>query len=147
MRSIPGVTDSVPPPPPPPAAIPAPLSVAASLAAVEGVVLGLYGVAEIVALEADRAVMGVTTALFFLVYGAGLVLCAWRMARGASWARSPVVMAQLIQLGVAWSFRGGDSVLVAVALAAVALVVLVGIFHPASLRALGGEDGTGAADA
>jgi hypothetical protein len=49
-------------------------------------------------------------------------------------------MAQLIQLGVAWSFRGGDSTLVAVALAGVALVVLVGIFHPASLRALGGED-------
>ena len=137
---MPVVTDSVPPPPRPTGPAPAPLSVAASLAAVEGLLLVLYGVAELFALEVARAVMGATTALFFLVYGAGLLFCAWRMSRRASWARSPVVMAQLIQLGVAWSFRGGDSTLVAVALAGVALVVLVGIFHPASLRALGGED-------
>jgi hypothetical protein len=137
---MPVVTDSVPPAPRPTGPVPAPLSVAASLAAVEGLLLVLYGVAELFALEMARAVMGATTAAFFLVYGAGLVFCAWRMSRLASWARSPVVMAQLIQLGVAWSFRGGDSTLVAVALAGVALVVLVGIFHPASLRALGGED-------
>ena len=138
---MPDVTDSVPAPPRPPDPLPAPLSVAASLAAVEGMLLVLYGVAEVFALEVARAVMGVTTALFFLGYGVGLVFCAWRMSRGASWARSPVVMAQLIQLGVAWSFRGGDSTLVALALGGVALVVLVGVFHPASLRALGGEDG------
>jgi hypothetical protein len=45
-------------------------------------------------------------------------------------------MAQLIQLGVAWSFWGGSSTPAAVALAVVALVVLVGVFHPASLAAL-----------
>lgn len=137
---MPLVTDSVTPAPRPRTPVPAPLAVAASLAVVEGLLLVLYGVAEIAAVEAVRAVMGVTTALFFLVYGAGLVFCAWRMVRGAAWARSPVVMAQLIQLGVAWSFRGGDSTLVALALGGVALVVLVGIFHPASLRALGGAD-------
>lgn len=137
---MPLVTDSVPPAPRPRTPVPAPLGVAASLAVVEGLLLVLYGVAELAAVEAVRAVMGVTTALFFLVYGAGLVFCAWRMVRGAAWARSPVVMAQLIQLGVAWSFRGGDSTLVALSLGGVALVVLVGIFHPASLRALGGED-------
>ncbi|HEX4976787.1 MAG TPA: hypothetical protein VFV40_02875 [Nocardioides sp.] len=135
------MTDSVPPPPRRATSVPAPLSVAASLAAVEGMLLVLYGVAELTAVEAARAVMGVTTALFFLVYGAGLVFCAWRMSRRASWARSPVVMAQLIQLGVAWSFRGGASDLVAAALASVAVVVLVGVFHPASLRALSGDEG------
>jgi hypothetical protein len=70
------------------------------------------------------------------VYGGGLVAVAWFLLRLRSWARAPVVLAQLIQLGVAWSFRGGDSVAVAVALAVVAAVVLVGIFHPASLDAL-----------
>ncbi|MFP5253657.1 MAG: hypothetical protein ACLGH4_07660 [Actinomycetes bacterium] len=134
------MTDPVPPPRRPTPPVPAPLGVAASLAAVEGILMVLYGVAELFALEVARAVMGATTALFFLVYGAGMVLCAWRMARGVTWARSPVVMAQLIQLGVAWSFRGGDSTLVAVALAGVALLVLGGVFHPASLRALGGDD-------
>lgn len=137
---MPVVTEPVPPPPRPTAPVPGPLSVAGSLAAVEGLLLVLYGVAELTVLDAARAVMGVTTALFFLVYGAGLMFCAWRMTRLASWARSPVVMAQLVQLGVAWSFRGGEATLVALALAGVALLVLVGVFHPASLRALGGED-------
>lgn len=134
------MTDPVPPAPRPDTPLPAPLVAAASLAAVEGMLMVLYGVAELTALEVARAVMGVTTSLFFLAYGAGLVFCAWRLSRRASWARSPVVMAQLIQLGVAWSFRGGAGTFVALTLAGVAVVVLAGIFHPASLRALGGED-------
>ncbi len=116
--------------------VPAPLVVAASLAAVEGVLLVLYGLVELTAVDAEKAVMGVSTAVFFLVYGAGLVFCAWRMHRRESWARSPVVMAQLIQLGVAWSFWGGSSTPAAAALGVVALLVLVGVFHPASLAAL-----------
>ena len=115
---------------------PAPLLVAGSLAAVEGLLLGLYGVAEIASTSGDRVAMGLTTAAFFLAYGGGLAWCAWLMVRGSSWARSPVVMAQLIQLGVAWSFRGGSSTPVAVGLALVALVVLGGVFHRASLQAL-----------
>jgi hypothetical protein len=46
------------------------------------------------------------------------------------------VLAQLIQLGVAWSFRSGATAFVSVLLTVVAVVVLAGIFHPASLRAL-----------
>ena len=46
------------------------------------------------------------------------------------------VLAQLIQLGLAWSFRGDPTTLVAVGLAVVAVLVLAGIFHPASLEAL-----------
>jgi hypothetical protein len=121
-------------------AVPAPLVVATSLAAVEGALLVLYGVVELTAVEGAKAVMGVSTALFFLLYGLGLIFCAWKTHRRESWARSPVVMAQLIQLGVAWSFWGGSSTPAAVALGLVALVVLVGIFHPASLAALSDED-------
>jgi hypothetical protein len=110
--------------------------VAASLAIVEGVLLVLYGLAELTAIEAEKAVMGASTTVFFLAYGAGLAFCAWRIYRRESWARAPVVMAQLIQLGVAWSFWGGSSTPAAVALGVVGLVVLVGIFHPASLAAL-----------
>jgi hypothetical protein len=102
--------------------------------------LVLYGVVELAAVEGDKAVMGVSTALFFLLYGAGLAFCAWTTYRRASWARSPLVMAQLIQLGVAWSFWGGSSTAASVALGVVALVVLAGIFHPASLAALSDED-------
>ena len=99
---------------------PAPLVVAASLVAVEGVVLLLLAVLELANLSSQRLTMGVTTAGFFAVYGAALLLFAWSVHRGHSWARSPIVLAQLIQLGLAWSFRGGDTTLVAVALAVVA---------------------------
>jgi hypothetical protein len=109
---------------------------AASLVAVEGMLLVLYGVAEIFALTGARAAMGVTTAVFFLAYGAALVFCAWSLTRLRSWARAPVVLAQLIQALVAWGFRGGDTAAVAVALLLAAVLVLVGIFHPASVDAL-----------
>ena len=55
---------------------------------------------------------------------------------GRSWARSPVILAQLIQLGIAWSFRGGDTTVVAVVLALVSLIVVVGVLHPASIAHL-----------
>ena len=85
---------------------PPPLTVAVSLAGLEGVVLVLYGLAEIASVSSTRVTMGVTTAGFFALYGAGLVFCAWQVHRRESWARGPLAMAQLIQLGLAWSFRG-----------------------------------------
>jgi hypothetical protein len=115
---------------------PAPLVVAASLVAVEGLVLLLLAVLELASLSSQRLTMGVTTTGFFAVYGGALLLLAWSVHRGRSWARSPIVLAQLIQLGIAWSFRGGDTTLVAVALAVVALIVVVGLLHPASIDAL-----------
>jgi hypothetical protein len=115
---------------------PAPLVVAASLVAVEGLVLLLLAVLELASLSSQRLTMGVTTTGFFAVYGGALLLLAWSVHRGRSWARSPIVLAQLIQLGIAWSFRGGDTTLVAVALAVVALIVVVGLLHPASIEAL-----------
>ena len=84
--------------------------------------------------------MGVTTTLFFVVYGVGLGLVAWQLRRLRSWARAPVVLAQLIQICVAWSFRGGSTTLVAVALSVVAVLVLAGIFHPASIAAMDTTD-------
>jgi hypothetical protein len=123
-----------------PPARPAPLTVAASLVAVEAAVFVILGVAEVAAFETAKAVMGASTALFFLAYGAGLGFCAWTLSRLKSWARAPIVVAQLIQLLVAWSFYGGETTLIAVGLAVVALVVLAGIFHPDSLDALAERD-------
>jgi hypothetical protein len=115
---------------------PPPLVVASSIVAVEGLLLLAYAVLELASIGTGRVAMGLTTSVFFAIYGAGLVACAWAVSRRQSWARSPIVLAQLIQLGVAWSFRGGDTTLVAVAIAVVAVVVLAGLFHPASLEAL-----------
>lgn len=131
-----------PPPPSTPAGpdkAPLPLLLAAGLVALEAVVIAVYGVVEIFAVSGNRLAMGVTTAVFFVVYGAALAGAAWLLSRLRSWARAPIVLAQLIQLGVAWSFRGGSGTVVSVLLAVAAVLVLAGIFHPASLRALADE--------
>lgn len=120
--------------------LPPPLTVAASLAAVEGVVLLMYAVLEVAATSSGRLAVGVTTSLFFAAYGGVLLACAWALTRRRPWARSPVVLAQLIQLGVAWSFRGDGTTLIAVGLAIVAAVVIAGLLHPASLAHLDEED-------
>ena len=119
---------------------PAPLKVAASLAGVEAILLVIQGVAEILAVSGERVAMGLTTAVFFVLYGAGLGFCAWALTRLRSWARAPIVVAQLIQVLVAASFWGGATTWVAVGLGVLALVVLVGIFHPASIHALAAEE-------
>lgn len=115
---------------------PAPLTVAASLAAVEALVFLGLGVVEIASFQSDKATMGATTAIFFFVYGVGLGICSWAVYRLRSWARAPIVVAQIIQLLVAWSFLGGGTTWLAVGLAIVAAIVLAGILHPQSIDAL-----------
>lgn len=119
---------------------PAILVVAVVLVGLEAVGLVLLAAAELGSLSATKATMGVTTSLFFIGYGVGLGACAWALRRLRSWARAPVVMAQLIQLGVAWSFRGGTTTAVSAALAVAAALVLLGIFHPASIAAFAATD-------
>lgn len=121
--------------PPPP-----PLVVAATLAAVEGLLLVAYGVLEAAHTHADRAAMGITTSLFFALLGGLLASCAWLVVRGRSWARSPIIVAQVMFLGLAYNFLGGSTTWVSVGLALVAAVVLAGLLHPASIEALGGDD-------
>jgi hypothetical protein len=115
------------------------LRVAASLVAVEGGLVLMFSFLELGSLSSDRFAMGITTTAFFVVYGVGLIACAWAVNRGQSWARSPIILSQLIQLGVAWSFRGGSTTPVAIALAVVALIVVAGLLHPASIDALSDE--------
>ena len=137
------VTPAQPPlPSPDQRRVPPPLVVACSLVALEAVSLVIFGVVELRSLETSKLTMGLTTSLFFAVYGVGLAVFAWLLYRLQSWTRAPVVLAQLIQLGVAWSFRSGATAFVSVVLTVVAVVVLVGVFHPASLRAVEQADGT-----
>jgi len=73
------------------------------------------------------------------LYAAGIALCARGLLRLSSWCRGPIVLAQLIELGVAWSFRGGETTWVAILLAIPAVVVLAVIFSPATTQALYGR--------
>jgi hypothetical protein len=115
---------------------PVPLLVAAGVTGLEALALVVLSVAEIFSLTSSKLTMGVSTSLFFLVYGLALGAFGWLLGRRHSWTRAPVVLTQLIQLGVAWSFRSGATTAVSALLAVLAAVVLVGVFHPASLRAL-----------
>jgi hypothetical protein len=124
--------------------LPPPLVVALSLAGLEGLLVLAYGVLEAAHVHADRAAMGVTTAVFFVSLGSAVVACAWLAAHGRAAARSPVIVVQVIVLGLAWDLRGGASTWVAVGLAVVAAVVLVGLLHPDSIAAF--TDGDGARD-
>lgn len=101
----------------------------------------MLAVLELAHVSSERMSLGVSTAVFFAAYGVVLVLCAWALSRRHGWARGPVLLTQLIQLGLAWNLR--DLVLVAVVLLVAALVVLAGMLHPASIEALA-DDPTGA---
>ena len=115
---------------------PAPLATAAGLTLIEGVLTFVFGITEVVSLDSDRLVMGLTTSLFFMAYGAVLILCAWGMNTLRPWSRGPVLLAQLIWLGLAWSFRTGDTLPIAIGFAVVAVIVLAGLLHPRSIDAL-----------
>jgi hypothetical protein len=121
-------------------ALPAPLVVAASLAALEGLLVVVYGVLEASNVHAGRAAMGITTSAFFLVLGGTLIGAAWLVGRGRPGARSPIMVVQLLLLGLAWSFHGGSTTWVAAGLATVAALVLAGLLHPASIAALNRDD-------
>ena len=70
------------------------------------------------------------------------MFCGWQLT-GVAVGAGPVLLAQLIQLGLAWGFRDGDTLPLAIGLAVVAAVVLAGLFHPASMRALDRDDAAG----
>ncbi|UFN44274.1 hypothetical protein [Nocardioides okcheonensis] len=125
---------------PEPTRVPPPLAVAASLTAVEAVVMAGLGVLELANLRSIRLTMGVTTTAFFLAAAAGLGWCAWSLWRARRWARGPVVMSQLIVLGLAWNLWAAPTRLLSVALAVVGLVTIVGLLHPASTRVLEVDD-------
>ena len=117
------------------------LVVAAVLVLLEALGWLGVGVSVVVGSDSGRMLLDVTATVFFVALGAGLLLCARGLLRVRRWARAPVVLAQLIQVLVAWSFLSGETTLVAVLLAGVAVVVLVAVLSPAATRALVRDEG------
>lgn len=120
------------------------LRVAGVVAALEGVGFLVLGVLELAHFSTTRVALGVTTTLFFLAYGGVLVLCAWAVTHGRGQGRSPLVVAQLIQVLLAWGLRDSTPAFAAL-LATSALVVAVCLVLPASTADLV-DDPTGAGE-
>jgi hypothetical protein len=108
---------------------------AAAIVSLEALTFGVLAVLELLAVSSDRVGLGVGATLFLLLVAGALAWAASRIALGESWARSPLVLAQLVQLGLAWNFRG-DPVWLAPAIALPAVVVLACLLAPPVTRAL-----------
>ncbi len=115
------------------------LRVAAAIVVAEGLAALAFGIAELVRVQNARLVVGLTTSVFFLVYAGGLAVAARGLVRLRGWSRAPVVLAQFIQLGVAWSFYGNSTSWIAIVLAVPAFVVLLVVFTPATTDAIYGS--------
>src|SRR5689334_3450508 len=109
-----GTSPSRTPSPDPAPSAPPPLTVAACLVAAEAVAFVLLAVFELADTEGEKLALGLGPALFFVASGAFLAYAAWRLYRLHSWARAPLVLAQIIQVLVGGSFWGGSTTVVAV---------------------------------
>jgi hypothetical protein len=117
------------------------MRVGAALVGAEAVALLAFAVVDLLNINSDRLTLGITNAVFFALYAAGLAFCAVGFARLSSWSRSPIVLAQVIQLGVAWSFFSRATAWLSAALAIPAAVVLVAALAPSTTQSLyGGEN-------
>lgn len=117
----------------------APLRAAAGLVLVEGILCALFGIVEMVSHHPGGVLVGIAGGFFFLAYGVGLGACAWGMHTLRPWSRSPVLLSQLLLIGLAWNVRTASPGVAAAALV-LAVVVLAGVLHPRSIDALNREE-------
>ena len=112
------------------------------MAVLEAAVLVLYGLSLLPSLQGERLAMGASAVLFFVAYGSFLGYCATQLYRLRSWARPPLVLAQLLQIFVGGSFWGGSTSFIAVIAVVTAIITIAGVFHPASIAAVEQGDPT-----
>ena len=112
------------------------LGIAAGVVAIESI--GYIAVAglDLADTSGDRLGFGEGAGLLLIAYGLGLLVAAWSIRRSRAWARAPIVVAQLIQLLLAYDLRGSGAAWVTPAMAVSALVVLACLFAPPATQAL-----------
>ncbi|QCW50373.1 hypothetical protein FE634_08060 [Nocardioides dongxiaopingii] len=95
------------------------------------IVLALLAILDV---GGDQVEIGLSVAIFFGAYGGALVAAAVGLTRQQGWARGPVLITQLIQVGLAWNVR--DVPLLAVPLAVMGVATIVLMVQPSSIAAL-----------
>lgn len=101
--------------------------------AVTCIVLAVLGLLD---LGGDSVGSGIGVSLILAVYGGFQAWAAWRVTQGDQWARSPLVVTQIIQLVIAFNLADVPR-WSTVLLAAAAVVTLACLLSPPVTRALG----------
>jgi hypothetical protein len=114
--------------------VPSSVRIAAVLVLLEALALIGYGALVLGALGGDAAA-ALSTGVFFVAYGVALLLAVRGLRQRASWARSLVVVTQLLMLGIAWNLREQPTSVVAGALAAAAVVTVAAMLSPSAAGA------------
>lgn len=116
------------------------LRLASFLMAAQALAVVIFGVAEL-ATHHRQLGFGVGAAVFFIAYGVGIGFCGWGLLDLHRWARGPTLLIELLNLGLAWSLRGGSTWGAAIILAVPSVIVLVCILLPESVEALENDGG------
>ncbi|MEH3033797.1 MAG: hypothetical protein PGN07_07090 [Aeromicrobium erythreum] len=114
------------------------LLAAGAIVVVEALAYATLAVLDLADLTSGRAGVGVGVAVMLLGYAVALVVFTAKVLGGRLWARSPLVVAQLLQVLLAWNFRG-DAWWAPLVLAGPALVCLACLLAPPVNRALAAD--------
>jgi hypothetical protein len=112
------------------------LVVAAVIVAAEAVTCVVLAVLGLLDLDGDNVASGIGVSLILALYGGFQVWAAWRVTQGDQWARSPLVVTQIIQLIIAFNLADVAQ-WITVLIGAAAVVTLACLLAPPVTRALG----------
>ncbi len=112
---------------------------AASIVGLEAAALATLAVLDLADLTPGRTGVGIGVAIMLLAYAVALSVAALKVVGGSLAARSPLVVAQLLQALLAWNFRD-DSWWIPAALAGSAAACLLCLLAPPVNEALGARD-------
>lgn len=114
------------------------LLVAAVIVLAEALTCVALAVLGIVELDGDNVGTAIGVSLILAVYGGFQAWAAWRVTQGEQWARSPLVVTQVIQLIIAFNLADVPA-WIPVLLGASAVVTLACLLAPPVTRALGSD--------
>lgn len=114
------------------------LIVAAAIVLAEAMTCLVLAALSVLDLSGDDVGTGIGVAVILAVYGAFQAWAAWRVTEGDNWARSPLVVTQIIQLIIAFNLADVP-VWITALLAGSAAVVLACLLNPPVTRALSAD--------
>ncbi|WP_380157950.1 hypothetical protein [Kineococcus sp. R86509] len=109
------------------------LTLVAALVIVEALILvgaAVYLLHGLLVEDAAAPIAAIAMVVMALIFAVGVGFCGWGLLHRATWARSPVVVWQLLELAAGIPAFSGGSPWVGVVLVVPAVVVLVGLFVP-----------------